>query len=87
LFSEHNQEGFVMGLWKLIFGNSSGSSNTKVRVSKTNNARVRGDTYKKAGEGKHVHRSYDLNTSSGGGYREYSGGENSRERSYNKKKR
>ncbi|MBU4480193.1 hypothetical protein KKG48_02005 [Patescibacteria group bacterium] len=73
-----------MGLWSRLFSDSSDGSTTKVRQSNQDNAKSRGDKYEHCGGGKHTHRSYDVDKASGS-YREYSGGENSSDRSYNKK--
>ena len=72
-----------MGFWSNLFGSHSGFSTSKVRSSNENKSKVRGDKYTHTGGKSHVHRSYDLDTASGS-YREYSGGENASDRSYNK---
>ena len=72
-----------MGFFSRLFSGSDGDSTTRVRQSNENNARVRGDKYEHVGEGKHTHRSFDLDTASGS-YKEYTGGENSSDRGYNK---
>ena len=59
-----------------------GSPRTRVRQSKSDNSKVRGDRYTSTSSGHH-HDSYTLDTSSGD-YREYSGGDKSGDRSYNK---
>lgn len=71
-----------MGFWDVIFRNDGGGS-TKVRQSKEDNSKVRGDKYTPVSGGGHVHQSYDQDKGSGS-YREYHGGENSGDRSYNK---
>ena len=72
-----------MGLFKRLFSSAFGGSTTKVRQSNQDNAKVRGDKYTHHGNGKHTHRSYNLDKASGS-YKEYSGGHNSSDRSYNK---
>lgn len=73
-----------MGFWSSVFRSDSGSDGSvRVRQSNENRDHVRGDKYEHTSEKEHVHRSYDVNTSTGE-YREYSGGEKSSDRSYNK---
>lgn len=71
-----------MGFWDVIFRGDGGGS-TKVRQSKEDGSKARGDRYSPTPGGGHVHQSYDLDKGSGS-YREYQGGENSGDRSYNK---
>lgn len=73
-----------MGLFDKLFGSSSDGESSRVRQSKEDNAKVTGDKYTKTPDGGHVHQSYNLDKASGS-YKEYSGGENSSDRSYNKK--
>ena len=61
---------------------SSEGSTTRVRQDNTDNAKQTGDRYTQVSDG-HVHESYKLDTASGG-YKEYGGGENADDRSYNK---
>jgi hypothetical protein len=56
----------------------------KVREKDSDRSVVRGDRYTRTDEGKHTHDSYSLDKATGS-YREYHGGENSSDRSYNKK--
>ena len=71
-----------MGFWSRLFGGSSDGSTVRVRQSKSDNAKIRGDKYTHVSGG-HVHQSYNIDTASGG-YKEYGGGEHSGDRSYNK---
>jgi hypothetical protein len=75
-----------MGLFDFIFKSSDEDSSTKVRVSRENNARISASKYEftDKSSGKHVDRGYNLDKTTGA-YKEYSGGENSPDRSYNKK--
>lgn len=75
-----------MGLFSRIFNSSGGDSEPTVRVRESRNdtSKVVGDKYTPTGGGKHTHDSYKLDKASGS-YKEYRGGENSRDRSYNKK--
>ena len=59
---------------------------SKVRTDMEDNAKSTGDRYTPTGDGGHVHESYKLDKASGE-YKEYSGGENSDDRSYNKDKK
>jgi hypothetical protein len=72
-----------MGLFSRLFGDSGDGETIRVRQSNENNDCIRGDKYEHTENGGHTHRSYDVNTSTGE-YKEYSGGENSSDRSYNK---
>lgn len=77
-----------MGLWdifrEILFSDKSeDGSSVKVARSNSNRERVTGSKIEPTGGGGHTHRSYNLNTSSGE-CREYSGGENSRDRSNRK---
>lgn len=75
-----------MGLWSRLFGSNSGTEGSvRVRENNGNTDHVRGDKYQHTSGGGHVHRSYDLSRSTGK-YKEYSGGENSKDRSYKKKR-
>lgn len=71
-----------MGFWSTIF-RSDGGGSSKIRQSNKDNAKIRGDKITPKSTGKHVHQSFDLDKGSGS-YREYHGGENSSDRSYNK---
>ncbi len=75
-----------MGLWNLLFRSDGGggADSVRVRESKADNARVTADKYSHHGGDSHGHRSYDLDRASGS-YREYSGGENSSDRSSGRK--
>lgn len=74
-----------MGVWSMLFGSDGDGDTVRVRQEKGDAEHQRGDKYDHTDDkGGHVHRSYDLNTTTGE-YREYSGGENSSDRSYNKK--
>jgi len=74
-----------MGFWNTLFRSDSSSSGTtvKVRESRVDNAHIRANKLDHVDDGRHTHLSYDLDTASGE-YREYTGGENSDDRSYNK---
>jgi hypothetical protein len=72
-----------MGLFSSLFSSSGDDADVKVRQSNEDASKVRGDKYEHTENGEHVHRGYDLNTSTGD-YREYIGGEKSSDRSYNK---
>lgn len=72
-----------MSLFSKLFGDSNNERDVKVRQSNENLDRRTGDRYTKV-DGGHVHQSYNIDVSSGE-YREYTGGENSSDRSYNKK--
>ncbi len=75
-----------MGLWSSLFRSDSGSDGSvRVRESNENRDHVRADKYEHKSGGEHSHRSYDLDKSTGK-YREYTGGENSADRSYKKGK-
>lgn len=79
-------KGIVMGFWSSLFSGRTDSGDVvKVRESTSNNTHVRGDklTVTDKSTGEHVHRSYDVDRSSGS-YREYGGGEKSPDRWYNK---
>jgi hypothetical protein len=74
-----------MGFWSSLFRSDSGSSGSvRVRENSGDRDKVRGDKYEHSSDG-HTHRSYDLSRSTGR-YKEYSGGEKSGDRSYNKKR-
>ncbi|MDD5032600.1 MAG: hypothetical protein PHC85_00565 [Candidatus Pacebacteria bacterium] len=73
-----------MGFWNTMFRSDSGSGSTKVRQSQEDNSKIQTDRVTSTGGEKHVHESFKLNTSTGS-YREYHGGENAADRSYNKK--
>ena len=73
-----------MGFWSSLFRSDSGTDDSvRVRESNASTDRVRGDKYHHTSDGGHVHRSYDLSRTTGE-YREYTGGERSGDRSYNK---
>lgn len=75
-----------MGFWSSLFRSDSGTDGSvRVRENNSNTDNVRGDKYTHTSDGGHVHRSYDLSRSTGK-YKEYSGGEKSDDRSYNKKR-
>jgi hypothetical protein len=57
---------------------------TKVRQSDEDNSVQRADRYESTGDGGHTHDGYNHDTMSGE-HREYSGGENSDDRTYNQK--
>ena len=61
-----------------------GGDDVKVQAKNADNSVVRGHHYEKVGDGKHVHHSYSLDRTTGD-YKEYHGGENSSDRSYNKR--
>ena len=74
-----------MGFWSTIFrSDDSSEGSARVRQSNENLDHQRGDKYSHV-DGGHVHQSYNINTSTGD-YKEYSGGEHSSDRSYNKGK-
>ena len=81
------REGIAMGRFSTLFSSKGDreSSSTKVRQDNENTSRIVADRITPGGGEKHVHEGYKLDTSSGS-YREYSGGENSGDRSYNKDK-
>ena len=74
-----------MGLWSMLFRDDGGSDTPTVKVSqsKEDTARMKGEKYVHHGGESHEHYSYNLDTASGQ-YREYYGGENGNDRSYNK---
>lgn len=73
-----------MSFFKIFSGSGKGSS-YKGRVSTSDASRRTVDKYTHVSEGKHVHQSYNQTISSNGSsYKEYHGGENSGDRSYNK---
>jgi len=75
-----------MGLFSMLFDSdkhSGGEPHVKVREKNSDRAVQRGDRYTSTSEGKHMHDGYNLDTASGG-YREYTGGENSGDRGYNR---
>jgi len=72
-----------MGFWTSLFKGSRSGSTVKVRRSNEDNSRISADKYEHYDDGKHSHRSYNLDTTSGS-YREYCGGENAEDRHYNK---
>lgn len=72
-----------MGIFSRLFDYDGDKETTRVRQDREDNARVRGDKYERTEDGGHVHRSYNLDTASGS-YKEYTGGERSTDRSYNK---
>lgn len=59
-----------------------GDSHYRVRESDSDRSKQTGDKYTSTSDGHH-HDSY-TNDTAGGGYREYSGGDKSSDRSYNK---
>ena len=75
-----------MGIFDFLFRDDSRDSdgNSSKVVSKGDSSRVSHDRFTFDGNGKHNHDSYtyDRNT---GNTKEYSGGKNSGDRSYNKK--
>jgi hypothetical protein len=73
-----------MGWFTRIFFSSSGGVDRKVHQKNSDNSVERGNRYTDAGGGKHTHESYSLDKTSGS-YKEYSGGENSSDRSHNKR--
>lgn len=74
-----------MGLFSTLFRSDGDRSQPSIRVRESNADRdkVVGDRYTHVEGDKHGHESYTLDRASGS-YREYSGGENSGDRSYNK---
>ena len=72
-----------MGLWKVLFRSDSGGGSVKVRQSAEDNAKIRADRITSTKGEKHIHESYTLDTESGS-YKQYGGGENAPDRSYNK---
>ena len=74
-----------MGFWSSVFGfDGPSDSGERVRESvKEHGEHVRGDKYTVTEGKEHVHQSYDVDRTSGQ-YREYGGGEKSKDRSYNK---
>lgn len=72
-----------MGFFSRLFSSSDNESVTRVRQENSDTEHQRGDKYEHTSGGGHVHRSYDINTTTGE-YREYGGGENSSDRSYKK---
>jgi hypothetical protein len=75
-----------MGLFSSLFssrGDDDDSSSVRVREKNSDRSVVRGDKITSTGDGKHTHDSYSLDRTTGS-YKEYRGGENSSERSYNK---
>jgi hypothetical protein len=69
-----------MGLFSSLFrSDSSSEGSVHVRRSTQDNAKVTADKYEHKSDGSHTHRSYNQDTSSGE-YKEYSGGENSADR-------
>jgi len=81
-----------MGLWSTLFSSKDeGSSDIKVRhtTAESGKSRVEADRYTHTGHNErsdrtHVHENYKLDHDTGK-YSEYRGGENSGDRSYNKK--
>ena len=72
-----------MGWFSTIFSYSNDGVDTKVQTKNADNSVERGHRYTDVGEGKHTHDSYSHDKTTGD-YREYHGGENSTDRSYNK---
>lgn len=72
-----------MGLFSSIFRSSEGGTTVKVQEKKSDLSVERGHRFVETGGEKHTHESYSLDKASGS-YREYHGGENSPDRSYNK---
>ncbi|MDH5442443.1 MAG: hypothetical protein OEX08_02470 [Candidatus Nomurabacteria bacterium] len=77
-----------MGFFSNLFKSSSGGKTTRSRIDNGGNSsssRRSGDIITKTGGGKHTHQEYTYkNSPSGSSYKEYHGGENSGDRSYNK---
>lgn len=74
-----------MGWFSNLFSSSSDDGVTiKVQEKNSDKSVARGHRYTETGDGKHVHESYSLDKTSGD-YREHGGGENSSDRSYNKR--
>jgi len=74
----------MKGFWSTLFGGSDDEGrDIKVRENDEDRAKQVSDRYTDTGGGKHIHESSTLDTASGS-YKEYRGGENSDDRSYNK---
>ena len=74
-----------MGLfWNTKYRSDSGDGSTKVRQDAEDNSKIQADRITSVDGEKHIHESYKVNASTGN-YKEYSGGENSSDRGYNKK--
>ncbi len=73
-----------MAWFKTLFkGSDDEDREVKVREKNSDTAIRIADRYTPTESGKHVHESFKLDTASGE-YKEYRGGENSSDRSYNK---
>jgi len=71
-----------MGFFSWLFSDTSDGSTIKVRESE-DKSKIVADKYTHTGGDKHVHESYSIDKSEGT-FKEYHGGENSSDRSYNK---
>lgn len=72
------------GFWSTLFGSKGEDSDVKVQSKNSDNSVVRGHVYGHTENGGHTHSSYSLDKTSGS-YKEYHGGENSSDRSFNKR--
>ena len=75
-----------MGLFSTLFrGDDKDDDNQTIKIRQNNEdtSQIVADRYTHVDDNKHVHESYNINTSTGD-YREYSGGENADDRSHNK---
>ena len=73
-----------MSLLEKLFSSKDDTTSTRVRQSNEDRAKITADRYTETEKGKHIHESYNLDTTTGK-YKEYSGGDNSPDRSYNKR--
>ena len=83
LLNSNIEGGDNVSFFSRLFSGTEDGSTVRVRQNNEDNAKIVGDKFEHCEDGGHTHRSYDLDTASGG-YKEYSGGENSPDRSYNK---
>ncbi len=72
------------GFWSTLFGSRGEDSDVKVQSKNSDVSVTRGHKYEHTGDGQHTHSSYSLDKTTGS-YKEYHGGENSSDRSFNKR--